>query len=78
MTKFKDEARAATAPLEFYDSVTGKLLFKAPLGRTMEDFLMESSAHGWPSFRDSEVNWEYVRCLPDGEAVTADGTHLVR
>ena len=26
--------------------------------------------------RDSEVNWEYVRCLPDGECVSVDGTHL--
>lgn len=29
-----------------------------------------------PSFRDEEVNWEYVRVLPDGEAVSVDGTHL--
>jgi len=39
------------APLEYYDSVTGKLLFTAPIGRSAEDFLRESSAHGWPSFR---------------------------
>lgn len=25
---------------------------------------------------DNEVNWEYVRCLPDGETVSVDGTHL--
>jgi peptide methionine sulfoxide reductase MsrB len=25
---------------------------------------------------DEEVNWEYVRCLPDGETVSVDGTHL--
>jgi hypothetical protein len=73
----------------------------------MSDFLVESAAHGWPSFRDAEVsfkititeivfekkkaiddlnklfpcysnkvNWEYVRCLPGGEAVSVDGTHL--
>ena len=98
-------------PMEFYDSVTGKLLFTAPIGRSMEDFLIESSAHGWPSFRDEEVrrlliyensffaeqhssltndswlssfliniiikvNWENVRCLPDGETVSTTGTHL--
>ena len=28
------------------------------------------------SFRDSEVNWDYVRILPDGECVSVDGTHL--
>lgn len=63
----------------------------------MDDFLVESAAHGWPSFRDAEVrilrfcvfqqfksnffrlkkvNWEFVRCLPNGEAVSIDGTHL--
>lgn len=26
-------------PIKFYDSVTGKLLFTAPVGRSMEDFL---------------------------------------
>jgi peptide methionine sulfoxide reductase MsrB len=44
--------------------------------RTMEEFLVESRAHGWPSFRDEEVNWEFVRCLPNGEVVSVDGTHL--
>ena len=28
------------------------------------------------SFRDSEVNWDHVRILPDGECVSVDGTHL--
>lgn len=41
--------------MEFYDSNTGKLLFTAPVGRTMDEFLVESAAHGWPSFRDPEV-----------------------
>ena len=36
----------------------------------------ESRDHGWPSFRDSEVNWEHVRCLKNGEAVSLAGTHL--
>ena len=61
------------------DSVTGKPLFVAPIGRTMADFLSESKKHGWPSFRDSEVVWENMRVLKaTGEAVSADGTHLVR
>lgn len=36
----------------YYDSVTGKPLFIAPKGRTVEQFLEESKQHGWPSFRD--------------------------
>ena len=60
----------------FYDSVTGKALFKAPVGRTFEEFKSESLVHGWPSFRDEEVVWENVRCLKDGETVSLTGTHL--
>jgi len=60
----------------FHDSVTGLPLFTAPRGRTFEEFERESRKHGWPSFRDGEVHWENVRCLPDGEAVSLAGTHL--
>ncbi|CAK0908544.1 unnamed protein product [Prorocentrum cordatum] len=61
----------------FYDSVTGKELFVAPKGRSVRAFLEESFTHGWPSFRDEEVNWENVRCLKNsGECVSLDGTHL--
>lgn len=63
---------------KFYDSNTGKLLFTAPVDRSWDDWIEESKNHGWPSFRDNEVNWEYVRVLPDGETVSVDGTHLVR
>lgn len=28
-----------TTPIEFYDSVTGKLLFQAPVGRTMDEYV---------------------------------------
>jgi peptide methionine sulfoxide reductase MsrB len=42
----------------------------------MQDFLAESKQHGWPSFRDDEVNWKQVRCLRGGEAVSLAGTHL--
>ena len=62
--------------ITFYDSNTGKPLFIAPRGRTFDDFLKESSSHGWPSFRDEEVVWDNVRCLSDGETVSVDGTHL--
>jgi hypothetical protein len=60
----------------YYDSVSGKPLFVAPRGRSFADFLQESNAHGWPSFRDEEVVWENVRCLADGETVSLDGTHV--
>jgi len=65
-----------TGEIKFYDSNTGKLLFVAPKGRLYDDFIKESQSHGWPSFRDSEVVWDDVRCLPNGEAVSLAGTHL--
>jgi peptide methionine sulfoxide reductase MsrB len=42
----------------------------------LEEFVKESEAHGWPSFRDQEVVWDNVRCLTNGETVSVDGTHL--
>lgn len=60
----------------FYDSNTAKILFRAPVDKTWDDWMEESSMHGWPNFRDNEVNWEYVRVLPNGETVSVDGTHL--
>jgi len=74
-TKFLQEVDRE-GPTTYYDSVTGEPLFTAPVGRSVEDFLKESVSHGWPSFRDEEVNWDYVRCLPDGECVSTSGTHL--
>ena len=62
--------------ITYYDSATGKPLFVAPKGRTVDEFLEESARHGWPSFRSSEVVWEHVRVLSDGETVSVDGTHL--
>lgn len=50
-TKFMNDAKANSGEINFYDSNTGKLLFTAPKGRTLEEFLVESRAHGWPSFR---------------------------
>ena len=68
--------KSGNTEVTYYDSVTGKPLFIAPKGRTVEAFIQESKAHGWPSFRDQEVVWENVRCLKNGEAVSVDGTHL--
>ncbi len=75
-TSFLSEMESSGKEIIFYDSVTGKPLFIAPRGRTFAEFKKESIAHGWPSFRDEEVVWDNVRCIPNGEAVSLDGTHL--
>merc|ERR1719171_1111368 len=74
-TNFLKEV-STTEPTTYYDSVTGKPLFRAPIGRSMDEFLAESNVHGWPSFRDQEVVWENTRVLRDGETVSATGMHL--
>ena len=74
-TQFLKEV-SRTEPTTYYDSVTGKPLFRAPIGRSMDEFLAESNIHGWPSFRDAEVVWENTRVLKDGETVSVTGTHL--
>lgn len=68
-TSFLKEAQQVEGEIDFFDSNSGKLLFTAPRGRSFSEFVRESKSHGWPSFRDNEVNWEYVRILPGGEAV---------
>ena len=64
------------ATITFYDAATRRPLFIAPRNRTMDDFLVESKRHGWPSFRDSQLVAENVRVLRGGEVVSIDGTHL--
>ena len=75
-TTFLQEESEASGEITFYDSNTGKPLFYGPRERSFSDFVTESKKHGWPSFRDSEVNWDYVRVLPNGECISVDGTHL--
>jgi hypothetical protein len=70
------DAQATETPIIFYDSNTGEKLYTAPLDRSWADFIAESKKHGWPSFRDNEVNWDVVRVLKNGETVSVDGTHL--
>ena len=74
----KNSQETGDRPITFADSVTGKPLFIFdPQGnRSFEEFKRESLAHGWPSFRDEDVVWENVRVLPNGEAISVDGTHL--
>ena len=57
-TNFLKEESAASGEITFYDSNTGKPLFWGPRDRTWDEFVKESKVHGWPSFRDSEVNWD--------------------
>ena len=64
------------APQDYYDPVTGRPLFRAPVGRSRADFLAESKAHGWPSFRDAEVYWDNVRVLANG-AIRCGTLHLL-
>jgi hypothetical protein len=71
-TDWKEIVLSAKEPMTFYDSVTGKALFRAPIGRSAEDFVNESRVHGWPSFRDQEVVWDNVRVLKrSGETVVS-------
>lgn len=62
-----------TQPITYYDSVTGKPLFRAPVGRTWESWYDECQEYGWPSFRDQEIYFDNgttaVRMQPDGEIV---------
>lgn len=64
--------------ITFYDTASGLPLFVAPRNRTMEQFLEESRAHGWPSFRDEELVLDHLRQIRGtrGEIVSAAGMHL--
>lgn len=76
-TDWETLVTSTAEPITFYDSVTGKPLFRAPIGRSAESLIEESRVHGWPSFRDQEVVWDNVRVLrTSGETVSVDGTHL--
>lgn len=62
--------------MQFYDSITGKELFRAPISRNFEQFLSEGREQGYLSFRDNEVNWKNVRILQNGTLASIDGTFL--
>ena len=73
---------SATDTIVFYDSRCGIPLFRAPVGRTLEEWWEESILHGWPSFRPQEAVSKNVRMSevdPSGgaqEVTSACGTHL--
>jgi peptide methionine sulfoxide reductase MsrB len=61
----------------FYDSVCGAPLFRAPVGRTAEDFRADTTEHGWPSFRPEEVvQQNVVTNTTTGLVYSTCGTHL--
>ena len=68
----------------FYDSVTGVPLFRAPVGRTFEQWKGESLVHGWPSFRDNEVSKvisihtiQYTCITKNSKIFTSDYIHYL-
>lgn len=60
----------------FYDSIAGKPVFRAPVNRTMWNFMDESFDNHHLSFRDAEVIWDNVREMPNGQLQSKTGTHL--
>jgi hypothetical protein len=46
-TSFEQTVKNANGPITFYDSVSGKALFVAPVNRSAEEFIFESKVHGW-------------------------------
>lgn len=66
----------ASAVTTFYDPTCGVPLFRAPLGRSFAAFKADTEAHGWPSFRDPEVNVQHVKVQSDGSVMSSCGTHL--
>ena len=61
----------------FYDPVCGLPLFRAPIGRSFEEWQAETEEHGWPSFRKEEVISENVITHESEEYVYSKcGTHL--
>eukprot|EP00614_Pseudopedinella_elastica_P024296 CAMPEP_0172630430 /NCGR_PEP_ID=MMETSP1068-20121228/173693_1 /TAXON_ID=35684 /ORGANISM="Pseudopedinella elastica, Strain CCMP716" /LENGTH=189 /DNA_ID=CAMNT_0013441275 /DNA_START=51 /DNA_END=621 /DNA_ORIENTATION=+ len=71
-SKLEKQAESAgdDTTIKFFDVSCGKLLYEAPIGRSMDEFVRESIEHGWPSFRKEEVVQENVRVLDGGEVVS--------
>lgn len=70
------QAASAQNPLVHFDSVCGVPLFVAPVGRSSEEWLAESTRHGWPSFRPAEIFAQNIVIGSDGEVQSVCGTHL--
>jgi len=59
----------------FYDPTCGIPLFKAPVGRSFEDWKSETDEHGWPSFRDAEMITNNI-VVRDNKVYSTCGTKL--
>ena len=59
-TSFPRTVDESELPIEFYDVASQKLLYRAPVGRSYAEFIRESTAHAWPSFRDAEMTENVV------------------
>jgi len=67
----------ASGVTTFYDSACGAPLFRAPVGRSMDAFNADTQEHGWPSFREAEVDKDnVVTNLTTTLVTSACGTHL--
>eukprot|EP00928_Gymnodinium_smaydae_P085448 TRINITY_DN68913_c0_g1_i1.p1 TRINITY_DN68913_c0_g1~~TRINITY_DN68913_c0_g1_i1.p1 ORF type:complete len:240 (-),score=21.89 TRINITY_DN68913_c0_g1_i1:81-800(-) len=66
----------ASGVTTFYDAVCGQPLFRAPVGRSFQEWQEESLEHGWPSFRSREVISENIHQFSFGEVRSVCGTHL--
>ena len=62
----------------FYDSVCGLPLYRAPVGRTFEEFEEDTIEHFWPSFRKEEIFYENIGPIRPGTdyLFSTCGTHL--
>ncbi len=62
----------------FYDSVCGLPLYRAPVGRTFEEFEEDTIEHFWPSFRKEEIFYENIGPIREGTdyLFSTCGTHL--
>jgi peptide methionine sulfoxide reductase MsrB len=69
-----------TGVTTFYDTVCGIPLFQAPVGRSFQEWVAETSEHGWPSFRTKEIvaGNSYTNVTEKGivEVYSSCGTYL--
>ena len=73
-TSFPRQLPAGESRITFYDVTTHRPLYVAPVGRSWDEFYVESQHHGWPSFRDEEVVHENVFVADDGDILSVNGT----
>ncbi|CAD7971708.1 unnamed protein product [Amoebophrya sp. A25] len=68
----EQQKNAAADPITFYDTITSKPLFRAPVERSWDAWIAECEKYGWPSFRDEEV--VFVEDEEESQAKTASAS----